>query len=121
MIRDRASPYMRWHLNRIIRRYDSPGTEGVAALRTGLFSRRMMDRVEDAASGRSFDETLKDVGTRSLKLVVRTLKAQAVASSALMFIVVGVLFIYVTAVVVLGIQDATDAFTKTLSGGTGSL
>lgn len=121
MIRDRASPYMRWHLNRIIRRYDSPGTEGVAALRTGLFSRRMMDRVEDAASGRSFDETLKDVGTRSLKLVVRTLKAQAVASSAVMFISVGVLFIYVTAVVVLGIQDATDLFTKSLSGGTGSL
>jgi type II secretory pathway component PulF len=121
MIRDRATPYMRWHLSRIIRRYDSPGTEGIAALRTGLFSRRMMDRVEDAASGRSFDETLKDVGTRSLKLVVRSLKAQAVASSAVIFLIVGVLFIYVTAVVVLGIQDATDAFTKSMNGGSVAL
>lgn len=121
MIRDRATPYMRWQLNRVIRRYDTPGIEGIAALRTGFFSQRMMDRIEDAASGRSFDETLRDVGTRSMKLVVRSLKAQAIVSSGILFVVVGILFVYVTLVVVIGIQEATDLFTKSLSGGGSAL
>jgi len=117
MVRDRASPYLRWQMNRIIRRYDSPGVEGIAALRTGLFSQRMMDRVEDAASGRSFDETLRDVGERSLKLIVRTLKAQAGMASLVLLVIVGVLLTYITVVMVFGIQDATDAYTRALSGG----
>ncbi|MBI2770609.1 MAG: type II secretion system F family protein [Burkholderiales bacterium] len=117
MIRDRAAPYLRSHIDRIIRRYDSPGVEGVGALRTGLFSQRMMDRIEDAATGRSFDETLKDVGERSLKLIVRTLKAQAATASLLLLIVVGVLLTYISCVIVFGTQEATEAALRGLSGG----
>lgn len=116
MIRDRAAPYLRWHMNRLIRRYDSPGLEGAAVLRTGLFSQRMMDRVEDAASGRSFDETLRDVGERSLKLVVRTLRAQAATASLVLLLIVGVLLVYIAMLIVFGIQDATDAYTRAMQG-----
>lgn len=114
MVKERASPYLRWHVSRIVRRYDSPGIEGVSALRTGFFSQRMMDRVEDAAAGRSFDETLQDVGDRSLKLIVRTLKGQSVAASLVLVIIAGLLLTYITAVIAFGIQDATDAFTRSL-------
>lgn len=114
MVRDRSAPYLRWHMSRIIRRYDSPGVEGVGALRTGFFSQRMMDRVEDAAAGRSFDETLRDVGDRSLKLIVRTLRTQAVAASLVLVVVAGLLLTYISAVIAFGIQDATDAFTRSL-------
>lgn len=117
MVRDRADPYLRWHMAWIIRRYDSNGKDGIAALRTSLFSRRIMDRVEDAAAGRSFDETLRDVGIRSMSLVVRSLKAQAQASSGVVFMLVGVVFVYVTIVMVFGIQDATDAYSKAMGGG----
>lgn len=116
MIRDHASPYLRWHMDRLIRRYDSPNVEGAAVLRTGLFSQRMMDRVEDAAVGRSFDETLRDVGDRSLKLVVRTVRAQATAASLGLLLIVGLLMVYMAVLIVFGIQDATDAFTRALQG-----
>lgn len=114
MVRERASPYLAWHVSRIIRRYDSPGIEGIAALRTNLFSQRMMDRVEDAASGRSFDQTLQDVGDRSLKLIVRTLKRQVVAASLILIVTAGLSFVYIAAVTAFGIQDATDAYTRSL-------
>jgi len=117
MIRDRASPYLAWHMNRIIRGYDTTGGNGLEALRSGLFSERMMDRVEDATAGRSFDETLREVGGRSLATVVRTLRSQANAAAAVVMVILGLLFMYITVVTVFGVQDATDAYVNAVSRG----
>jgi len=118
-IRSRSDPYLRWHIDWILRRYDASGENRLDALRTSLFSRQMMDRVEDAASGRTFDEALMSVSSRSLSLVVRTLKAQAATAGAIVMLVVGLLFSYVTVCQVFGMQDATDRYIASVQGGSG--
>lgn len=115
-MRDHAAPYLAWHLSRIIRRYDANADDGIAALRAGLFSVRMMDRLEDASAGRSFDETLREVGTRSMALVIRALRAQTATAATLVMWLVISLFFYVTAVTVFGIQEATEAQISSVGG-----
>lgn len=115
-IRSMSSPYMRWHIDRMVRRLDATG-DGMAAIRSGPFSRAMMDRIEDAAAGRTFEDTLRHVSANALRLIVRTVQKQADAINLVFLLIVGVLFVYTAAVLVLGMQEATDAFIKAVSGG----
>lgn len=117
LIRDLANPYMRWHLSRIISRYDRAGSDSISALRTGLLSQAIMDRVEDAAAGRQFDEVLRHVGENSMRLIVETVKKQAKWANLIFMAIVGALFIYVAMVSSLGVQAATDAFIHATSRG----
>lgn len=117
LIRDLASPYMRWHLSRIIARYDRAGSDSISALRTGLLSQAIMDRVEDAAAGRQFDEVLRHVGETTMRLIIEQVKRQADRANWFFMALVGALFIYVSMVVTQGIQEATDAQVHAASGG----
>lgn len=119
MIRNLANPYMRWHLNRIIARYDRAGSDSISALRTGLLSQAILDRVEDAAAGRQFDEVLRHVGENSMRLIVEKVKDQAKWANLIFMAIVGALFIYVSMVSSLGVQEATDAYIHATSRGTG--
>jgi type II secretory pathway component PulF len=118
-ITEGGDPYLRWHIRWILRRYDAAGENALPALRTSFFSRQMLDRVEDAASGRSFDEALMTVSTRSLTLVVRGLKVQAATAAGIVSVVVGVLFMYVTFCQVFGMQEATDRYVASVQGKSG--
>lgn len=112
LMKDNASPYMAWQLSRIIRKLDAAGEEGIKSLRTGFFSRQIMDRIEDAASNRTFGATLRYVGKNSLKLIVSAVQKQATIASTIFLLIVGAGFIYLTAVLVIGMQEATDALTS---------
>ena len=116
LIRDTSPPYMAWQLNRIVRKLDASGEEGIKSLRTGFFSQQIMDRVEDAASNRTFGATLRYVGQNSLRLIVSAVQKQANYSSGFFMLVVGIAFLYTTAVIVIGMQDATDNLTRSVGG-----
>lgn len=115
-IREKSSPYMRWHVGRIINRYDTSGKDGLVALRTGLFNVMILDRIEDASTGRDFGATLAYAGETSLKTVLRIVNKQAKMAGTVLLGIVGSLMIYLTLVTVFGVQDATDALIKAVGG-----
>lgn len=116
LIQGMSSPYMRWRIRQMISRYDAAGADGMAAVRTGFFSLAIMDRLEDAATNRSFDQTLRHVGDNALRLIVKVVKRQADVANIAFLLFVGALFVYTAAVLVLGVQDATDAMVKSVGG-----
>lgn len=117
LVQGYSTPYMRWHLARIIHRYDASGQDSLASLRTGLFSREILDRIEDAAANRTFDATLRHVGEVALNVIVRLVNLQANAANVSFLLVIGIGFVYLATVSVVGVQDATDAYMKSIGGG----
>jgi type II secretory pathway component PulF len=112
LMRDNSNPYLAWRTSQIIRRYDAGGNEGIKALRTGFFNRQIMDRVEDAATNKSFGDTLRHVGTKASHTIFKAVQAQAAAANGIFLVAVGAAFIYTTAVIVFGMQEAVDALTR---------
>lgn len=112
LLQEQSSPYMSWQLRRMIRRYDASGEDAMSALRTGLFSRAAMDRLEDAAANRTFDKTLAHVGQAALNGIARTVKSQAELASACLLGLVAIAFLYLTSVTVFGMQEAVQAFLR---------
>ncbi len=117
LVRTLSTPYMHWHLSRMLSRYDASGQDAMSAMRTGLFSRPVVDRIEDAAGNRTFEKTLAYVGDTSLKVIVRLVTQQASTANWIFMVLIGLGFIYMTAVSVVGAQEATDAYTKVIQGG----
>lgn len=115
MIASRAAPYMRWHVQRVISRLDAQPDRAMDALRTGLFPKSVIDRIEDASAGRSFDATLREMGQRSMGVVVKIYKRQAIATNAVVIAMGAGILIYVTVVLVFGLQDSIDRYTAAVS------
>lgn len=109
-INKRSTPYLKWHINRIIRIIPSCGDNPMLALKTGLFSQSVLDRVEDAHSSREFDETLTHIGREALGSILKVVKRTVMFASLIIITIIAVAFLYQTAVQVFGVQDATDNF-----------
>jgi hypothetical protein len=121
-IRDRSTPYMRWHLNRIIPRTEGKGTDGkggdgLAAFDTGLLSQAIIDRLEDASRTRDLDKTIVHVGDKALESLVKFVKVRAHFVSTIGALIVACLFLYSSAVQLIATQQATDAYAVKLQSG----
>jgi type II secretory pathway component PulF len=115
-ISETSNPYMRWHIARIVKKMDISGTDGILALNTGLFTIAVMDRIEDAAASREFDETLSYVGTIALDSVIDKVKFAVTSFVAVLVGVNGMAMLYFTAVQVIGMQIALNAFIAAQGG-----
>ena len=115
-IAETSNPYMRWHIARILKKMDMAGTDGILALNTGLFNVGVMDRIEDAAASRGFDETLAYVGTIALDSVIDKVKFAVTSFVALLVAINGMGMLYFTAVQVIGMQIALNAFIAAQGG-----
>ena len=116
-VKNMSTPYMDWHLGRMLRRYDASGADPMSSIKTGLFTRPIVDRIEDAKGNRTFEKTLAYVGDTSLKVIVRLVAQQATSANLIFMVLIGIGFVYMTVVSVVGAQDATDAYTKFVQGG----
>ncbi len=115
-IRDKSDPYMRWQITRILTRYAVAGKDAMSCLRTGLFNPMILDQVEDASSGREFGPGLAHAGSVALQTVLRVVNAQAQAAGVTLTATVGLVFLYITAVTTIGIQEATDSLIRGVGG-----
>lgn len=115
-IRSKSDPYMHWQISRVVARLRVVGKDAISSLRTGLFNEMILDRIEDASAGREFGQALQYVGGTALQAVMRVVNKQAQTAGVLLTLVVGALFLYITAVTTFGVQDATDNFMKVLQG-----
>ena len=115
-VAESSNPYMRWHIAMILKKMEISGTDGILALNTGLFNTAIMDRIEDAAASRGFDETLSYVGTRALASVIHKVKVAVTSFVATLVAINGIAMLYFTAVQVFGIQIALNAFIAAQGG-----
>jgi len=111
-ISSRATPYLRWHIDMMRRRLVSHGDDVIGALDTGLFSRSILDQISDAKRTRSFADALQHMGTASLDDVVLSVKRNAIVSSTILSLLVGAVFLYVTAVQLIAVDDASNRYVK---------
>lgn len=109
-MRIRSTPYLRWHLNRIVPQLEVLGDEALRALDTGLISRSVMDRLEDSKRNRDLAGTVQHVGDKSLAAMVRTAKRYAAVVSTIVSLFFVLLFLYSAAVQLIGTQTASDAY-----------
>jgi len=116
-IRERATPYLRWHLNQIIPKIEGKGESALEAFNTGLLSRPILDRLQDANRTRDLDKTIIHVGDKALKALVRHVKARANIINTLGSLIVAVFFLYSAAVQLIATQDATDRYASHLQSG----
>lgn len=99
-------PYLQYHVNRMVRKYDGSGENAIESIRTGLFSTAMQDRIEDAARGQSFDAVLKQVGSRSSALLHRLLKQQVGVIAAVITAINLSMLGYTTVVFIVAADEA---------------
>jgi len=111
-IAGRATPYMQWHIDMMRRRLVANGEDVIGALDTGLFSRAILDQISDAMRTRTFADALQHMGTAALSDVVRSVKRSAIVSSAILSLLVGAVFLYVTAVQLIAVDDASNRYVK---------
>lgn len=109
-IRTRSTPYLRWHLNRVVTRIPQMGENALGAFDTGLISRPVMDRLEDAKRNRDLDRTIEHVGDKSLAAMVRIARRYAERVSIVASIFFICLFLYSAAVQLIATQEASDAY-----------
>jgi type II secretory pathway component PulF len=105
-----SGPYLRWHLAAMKRRDRSPNATIVKTFSTGLFSNYVIDRIADASQGRDLDAVMVYIAETSLASISKSLISKAKLINMAGIGLVSMLFVYMTAVQVIGVQEATTKF-----------
>lgn len=111
-----SNRYMQWHLEAIRLRYEGDPSKPIQALDTGLFSKRMLDLVAEAATQRSFDATLQHVGRQSMDEIVKSVKLTAWLANGFFLAIIFSFLIWLTFAIVVGSMDATERQTRQEAG-----
>lgn len=111
-----SNRYMQWHLEAIRLRYEADPSKPIQALDTGLFSKRMLDLVAEAAAQRSFDATLQNVGRQSMDEIVKSVKRTAWIANGVFLSIIFSFLIWLTFAIVVGSMDATERQTRQEAG-----
>lgn len=111
-IEKNASPWLQWHIRRTRAKLAVVGAQPLSALNTGLFSEKILDLIEDASRGRSFDETLTHLGTDALPMIISRVKTMAAVTGTVLLVLTGAIFIYQVAVQMSGVNEATSNFMR---------
>ena len=112
-----SAPYLRWHLSAMKRRDRSPNATIVKTFSTGLFSNYVIDRIADASQGRDLDAVMVYIAETSLASISKSLIAKSKLVNLAGVALVSLLFIYMSAVQVIGIQNATNKFEAAVKSG----
>lgn len=76
-LRDRSSPWQGWHISVMLRRLEKQAAAPGKALDSGLFSQRLMDRIEDYAERSSFNLALKNIAIKNADKILAAAKRNA--------------------------------------------
>jgi len=108
----KTSPWLSWQVRKIKMRMLKSGENTLRAFDSGLFSRDLVDLLEDASRNRSFDDTLRYLGNESLPRIVQKVKVLAQVTATVISLVFGCAFLYQVCVQQLGINDAIRQFSN---------
>jgi type II secretory pathway component PulF len=110
-----ADPWLKWHVNGMLKRLKQRPEEPMRALETGIFSTLIVDKIADAERRDNFVDAVKELGRGSLDAVVEAVKRNARITHLVMlgfagatFVVVGLGSYLMTGLV--GLQSASALF-----------
>jgi type II secretory pathway component PulF len=112
-----GTPYLRWHTRAMQRRLVAFAGDPARILSSGLFSDDILDRITNATASRQLADAIQHIGTEAIMDVVKSVKTAAIVGATLMYVMVGALFAYYTAVQVLGAQSASDRYMREIKFG----
>jgi len=114
-VKANADLWLKWHINRMLKRLKQRPEQPMRALETGIFSTLIVDKIADAERRDNFVEAVKALGRSSLDNVVEAVKRNArithlvmLSFAAATFIVVGLGSYVMTGVV--NFQSALGSF-----------
>ena len=114
-----GTPYVRWHTKNMQRRLQLFAGDPAKMLATGIFSDEILDRIANAGAARQLAESIQVIGTTSIDGVGKSVKKAAVIGASVLFMFIGLLMTYYTAVQVIGSQMASDRFMNEVKASSG--
>lgn len=112
-----VEPWLAWHISKIRHQLVFSGANPMKAFNTGLFSLGFLDLIEDAASNRSFDDTLVHISSTALPIILKRVKVMVASTAAVMSLLTGILFAYQIGVQQSGVNDAMQSFSSHMQSG----
>ena len=109
--------YLRWHLSAMKRRDRAANATIVKTFSTGLFSNYVIDRIADASQGRDLDQVMVFIAETSLASISKSLITKAKLMNMAGVGLVSMFFVYMSAVQVIGIQNATTKYENAVRNG----
>lgn len=88
-VKKSANPWLRWHINRILRALDHEAGNPAKAFNTGLFSTELYFRISDYGERSSFPTALSKVGNQVVKRVGDSVKRRAAMLNLVLLLVCG--------------------------------
>lgn len=96
-MRQYSSPWLTWHINTMLQRLSKAPDNPALALETGIFSQRIMDRIEDYAERSDFYKAMQTIAFDHGDAAVEAAEKKAVAMGliAMLFsaLVIGIIFL----------------------------
>jgi type II secretory pathway component PulF len=89
-IRETASPWMRSHINVMLKRLDKEPDRPARALDTGMFTRALADRIADFGERSNFREAISKVGLQGVDKVMSVVETSSNVMNKVLLLVVGV-------------------------------
>jgi type II secretory pathway component PulF len=112
-----ADPWLKWHVRVIRRRLSVVGANPLKSLDSGLFSKGVMDLIEDASRNRSFDATLVHMSSDALPIIIKKVSVMAKSTGVILTLCTGLIFAYQVYVQQAGTQKAMSAYGAAMQAG----
>lgn len=108
----RASPWLKWHINRIQIRLESEADQPYKAFDTGVFNRTLTDRIIDFGSRNSVEVAFTKVGLSSIDKLTEFVASSAMVLNKLLIVLCGATMIFMVSGVLLTAQEAQNAIMR---------
>ena len=105
----RATPWMRWHINRIQLRLDSEADQPYKAFDTGIFNRTLMDRIINFGSRNEVVVAFTKVGLSSIDKLTEFMAAAATVLNRVLILLCGAAMMFMITGTLLTAQEAQTA------------
>jgi len=96
MMRRFASPWLAWHITVMLHRLNLAPNKPALAMDTGIFSRKVMDRIEDYSERTEFNSAIYKLAFDSGEKLVEQAQARAVISGLIAMLFVAAIILVIT-------------------------
>lgn len=108
ILREAGSPWMRWHISKMINSLERDSTNPAAALNTGILPPKIADRISDYGERSSFTESMGKIGLTAVDRVAEIVSKSAKTMNTVMTIFVGGTLLFLMLGVLLTAQHASQ-------------
>jgi len=112
-----ASPWLRWHIEQISLQLDYHSKEPGRAFATGIFSRKLTNRIIDFGARSSFPVAIEKVGLKSIDAICASTQVTAKRIQTFLMFVSALLLGFIMISAILTMQEAQGAMQKQLNMG----